>query len=117
MKRLLDWDPWTRTQTWFHKESGAKEYHIEEIQDVTPHMERAAALRNMGTGGAMGLNEFSRQGIKRDMWHVATVPNWLITKWFNEEGIRFYRKEDWPRVRAKLNSSEYAWLRTGTGRI
>ena len=49
-------------------------------------------------------------------WHkVATVPNSLITKWLLEEGIDFYNKEHWPKIKAKLNSSEYLYLRTSPG--
>ena len=41
---------------------------------------------------------------------VAKLARWLI-----EEGIDFYNKEHWPKVRAKLNSSEFLYLRTSPG--
>jgi hypothetical protein len=52
----------------------------------------------------------------RDMRRMANIPNIIIEQWFRE-GINVYRAEDWPKVRAKLNSSEYLYLRTAPGRI
>lgn len=49
--------------------------------------------------------------------HVARIPNIVYMQWLVEEGIDAYRSEDWPKVRAKLNSPEYAYLRVDPRRL
>lgn len=48
---------------------------------------------------------------------VARIPRILIEKWMNEEGIDFFDRNDWPKIVAKLNSSEYSYLKTLKARI
>lgn len=109
MKRLISVDPLTRTETWHHYDSLTDETTIHEVQDVQSYLDQAKWLRDD--------DSYKKQGIKNSWWHVARVPNGVILKWRQEEGIDFYNDEHWPRVKAKLNSPEYAYLRTGTGRI
>ena len=53
----------------------------------------------------------------RSMVRVASVPLWLIEKWKNEEGLNYFDPNDQPGLLARLNSSEYAHLRTAPGRL
>ncbi len=46
---------------------------------------------------------------------VASVPLILLEKWWKEEGLNYNDKNDWPRIVGKLNSSDYAALRTAPG--
>jgi hypothetical protein len=41
----------------------------------------------------------------------------IIEKWKVEEGIDVFNPDHINRVRAKLNSNEYKYLRTSSGRI
>jgi hypothetical protein len=59
----------------------------------------------------------SHWGADADMWRVASIPHIVILKWKNDHGIDFFNADHWPKVVALLNSSEYAWLRTGGGRL
>lgn len=53
-----------------------------------------------------------------DGFHLAArIPRILIEKWLNEEGINFFDKNDWPKIVAKLNSSEYSYLKTLNARL
>lgn len=56
---------------------------------------------------------------KQKFVHVARIPEELINKWQQEEGINFFRCNDEDRARlfAKLNDSDYKRLRTAPGRI
>ena len=47
---------------------------------------------------------------------VASVPNIVIEQWL-QEGINFFDKADWPKVKQKLNSSDYLYLRTDLSRL
>lgn len=53
---------------------------------------------------------------KKNIWKVASIPNWIVEKWL-KEGIDVFKDEDWPKVRAKLNDPEYQFLRTSPGKV
>ena len=107
-RRLLDHDP----------VSGLTEYHsydpatdttvIETVQDVAPVLERNKALQNADDGGWSPTRELRR---------AASIPDILVLKWRNEEGIDVFDPNHWPAVKRKLNSSEYRWLRTAPGTL
>lgn len=74
-------------------------------QDVEPILDRNHALR-----GERQKSDWGR--------HVATVPNVILLKWFNEEyergnvTLRMYTKEFDELVARKLKDPEWAYLRT-----
>ena len=90
---------------------------IEEVQDCAPVLELNNNLRNHDVGGSMGLNEYSRQGIKNNMWHVASIPLSVITKWKQEYNVDVFNKHQEKEVLKLLQRPEWAYLRTGTGRL
>jgi len=47
---------------------------------------------------------------------MASIPMVIVEQWLTE-GIDVFKDEDLPKVRAKLNSSEYRYLRTRPGRM
>ena len=116
-KRLLDYDPVTKTQTWHDYDEVNKVTTIADIQDCEPTLDSNKAVRNYDVGGAKGINEYSKQGIKNYWWHVASIPNSVIVKCKKEKGVDVFNKHQWNEVRKLLNDSEYAYLRTGTGRV
>jgi len=48
----------------------------------------------------------------KDFHRVARIPPIIIEKWKNELGVDFFKREDWPKVLALLNSNEYRYLKT-----
>ena len=117
MKRLLDYDADTGIQTWHDYDHHTKETVIAEVQDVAPVLEANRVARNQGNGGAKGLNEVAQRGIKNNWWHAASVPNSVILKWKKELGVDIYNKDHLPAVKKLLNDRDWAYLRTGTGRV
>ena len=117
MKRLLDYDADTGIQTWHDYDHHTKETVIAEVQDVAPVLEANKAARNQGNGGAKGLNEVAQRGIKNNWWHAASVPNSVILKWKKELGVDIYNQDHLPAVKKLLNDRDWAYLRTGTGRV
>ena len=77
----------------------------ERIQDVEPILEHNKMLR--------GLEQRSDWGR-----HVASIPNVIMERWFNEEyargnvTLRLYTKEMDEIVARKLKDPEWKWLRT-----
>lgn len=65
------------------------------------------------------MQNSGRQGfvVDPDMWRVASIPHVVVIKWLNDHGVNFYNNEHFPAVKKLLNSSEYAWLRTGGGKL
>ena len=53
----------------------------------------------------------------RDMRRVASVPYSLALKWLNEEGWWMFDPACHDKLMQKLNSSEYAYLRTAEGHL
>ena len=52
----------------------------------------------------------------KEMRHVASIPNIVIEQWI-KEGINLFKKEDWGRVKKKLNDPDYKYLRTDLSNI
>lgn len=53
----------------------------------------------------------------REMRRVASIPYIVILKWLNEEGWNALDPANADKLAAKLNSSEWAHLRTAEGRV
>jgi len=109
MKRLFDYDPMTGITQYFHYNENTGGWGIESIQDVEPFIERNKKLQNE--------QDYSKQGIKREWWHVATIPIVIQEKWLREDGIDIYNKDHWQKVKQKLNDPDWKYLRTSLGRI
>tara|TARA_R110000744_G_scaffold176858_2_gene295660 strand:+ start:135 stop:467 length:333 start_codon:yes stop_codon:yes gene_type:complete len=62
--------------------------------------------------------EYSHQTSHNDMQKVASIPNVVVMEWM-QEGINVMNpsKECLGRIKKKLNSPDYAYLRTGGGRL
>jgi len=108
MKRSLGKDPLTGIESFHVYDPMTDITHIEEVQDVEPILNRNKNLAN---------TNHSSDGIKNSWWHAATIPNIVIAKWLNEEGIDFFNKDHWPAVKRKLDDPDYRYLRTGTGKL
>jgi len=103
MKRLVDYDPLTRITTWFDYYPESDMTVVSREQDVEAILETNKALANN--------TDYTRIGFRNNWWHYATIPNILIEKWKNEEGINVFDKNDSKRVFKKLNQPEYKFLK------
>jgi hypothetical protein len=106
-KRYLDKDPFTGIDSYHDYDDDKGITYIQQVQDVEPILERTKALSN---------TSHSKDGIKRNWWHAAIIPNIVIEKWL-QEGVNFYNKDHWPAVKRKLNDPEWRYLRTGSGKL
>jgi hypothetical protein len=105
---LLDFDPETGECVWHEYDDLTQTTTLTTIIDLAPCLERNKQDKNDGSNGYSPSRELQR---------VASIPNVLIEKWLNEEGIDVFNNNHWPAVARKLNSSEYMYLRTGGGRL
>jgi len=109
MKRLLDHDPLTGVTQYHEYDPLTKRTTIETVQDVTPFLERNKIRRNN--------EDYSREGIKNEWWHTATIPVVIQYKWLKEYGVDIYNKDHAQKVNSLLDSPDWKYLKTTTGRI
>ena len=120
-KRLIDYDADTLTAVWHDYDESSDTTSIYEVQDIEPIVRENFRAQNHDGGHGMGLNDYSRKGIKESWWHIARIPNAVQLEWRVKHGVNLtlWGRDDWTTKKAKqlLNSSEYRYLRTGLGRI
>lgn len=108
-KRLLDFDPITRTKVWHDYDHSEDKTIIIEEQDCQPILDFNKRQYNDG---------YTRDhGMKNDMVKVGTIPMNVIMKWKNELGIDVFNKNHMPKVLKLLNDPEWRYLRTSSGKF
>ena len=105
-RRFFDYDPFTGVTQYFHHDYASNTSYIETVQDVEPILEVTNDLRND--------DEYTRRGIKDEMWHFASIPIVVQERWLSEYGM-----ENWPMKPGNekllfklLNSPDYRYLKT-----
>ena len=90
-----------------HHDASDDKLHISHSQDVSAILEANKRARATAQGQRMG-----------EMQLVASIPVVVVMEWM-KEGINVMapNREDLKRIKKKLNSPEYAYLRTGGGRL
>lgn len=92
------------THSWIQEDD---HWRISTTQDTEPHLDRNKALANENDGYSPS----------RDLRRVATIPYVVQQKWLNEEGWDCFNPDHADKLMHKLNSSEYAYLRTAPGHL
>lgn len=106
-KRLLDFDSLTGVATYHHYDHHTKQTIIEEVQDVSPFIERNKQAQ---------IND-TKQGIKENWWHVASIPIGVQYQWMKEHGVNIWDKNHKKAMFKLLNDPDYRYLKTTTGKI
>lgn len=83
------------------------ETRFESTQDTNPILDRNKAMLTHNDG----------YNADRSMRRVASVPYIVGLKWLNEEGWWFMDPEHADKLARKLNSSDWAHLRTAEGHL
>lgn len=100
-KRLLDFNPLTGEKVWFQYSEHDDSMAITHEQDVTPAVEVA---HHFATD-----SNYTRKGIKNDWWHYAKVPNTIILKMKQEDGVDFFDRNHAKRMFELLNTKYKAF--------
>lgn len=106
-KRLLSVDPVTGLETWHEYDPLTDETTIGYSADSTPVIELNKAMQNDPN--------HSRNGIKREFWHYASVPVAVQVDWLINKGVDIHNKDHARKVFQLLNDPDYKYLKTTTG--
>ena len=106
-REFVDYDPLSGLSLYHEYDEGTDTtvLHYEQ-EKLAAHLEMNKARQNTDAYKA-----------DPDFWHAAHFPDIVILKWKTEFGIDVFDRNDWPKVKAMLNSSEWRHLRTGNFRI
>jgi hypothetical protein len=108
----------TRRLISHNPDSGISAWHEhDEVTKETRLIHTYGDVSGIIDNNKLNYNHVSGWNADRSMHKVATIPLSIANKWLLEEGIDIFRKEDWPKVKAKLNSNEWLYLRTSPGRL
>ncbi len=91
----------------YWRSAGGDDYEVVSLQDAEPILEsnKAAATHNDGYAPS------------RELRRAASIPLIVILKWLNEEGWFALDPACADKLKEKLNSSDYRYLRTAPGRL
>ena len=101
-KRLLEYDPLTKTSTWFDSD-GTGAFKICQTQDIQHYLDAAKRLANDSS--------YKRQGIKSDWYHFAKVPNTVLHEILVKHNLNYNNKDDLPKIE-KIIARDYKALLT-----
>ena len=104
--RFIDFDPITRISTHFEYDGGSDQFKVIRTQNTDPIIEdNKQAILDVDGHRAQAKNDWAL---------YAKVPNIVIEKWLNEEGVNFFDRDHWPKVMKLINSPEYRYLKRTT---
>lgn len=94
-----------------HYDEASDRLTIERVQDVEPYLEQNKREYN-------AVPQKQQHKYKGEFVKVASIPNVVIEQWM-KEGINIFdpSPEMQKKIKGKLNSSEYQYLRTRPGRV
>lgn len=101
-KRIADYDPYTKTTTFFEYDQLTDTSIITTHQDVETSLEWTKALARD--------DSYSKKGIKKGMWHYATIPDVIWLEILTKHGV------DWNDTKAvrRCVDIHYPHLKTTT---
>lgn len=106
MKRVLDHDPLTGMTTYFEQEESTGTIHISAEQDVAADLELCKAMAND--------DDYSKRGIKNEMWHYAHIPDVLLLE-MHKRGVNPFTREGTKELFKLVNDPDYKKLKVTAG--
>lgn len=95
-KRLLNYNPLSGETVWFQYDQSIDSMTITHEQDVSRHLDLAHARATD--------SEYTRKGMKADMWHYAHVPNTTVMQMLAEDGVDLFDRNHQKRAFELLNT-------------
>lgn len=105
-KRLLSVDPMTGLMTWHSYDALTDETVISYTADSSPILETNKMMAND--------SEYTKQGIRQEFLHYATIPVEVQMDWLINRGVDIYNRDHNKKVSELLNDPDYRYLKTTT---
>lgn len=105
-KRIVDYDPYLGTTTYFEYDAVSDTSIISTEQDVSLLLDQNKRLQND--------EGYTKSGIKKGWWKYASYPAVIIQKWLNEYGVNVFDENHSKKVFELTNRPEYRYLKTTT---
>ena len=103
-KRLLSVDPLTGLMTWHSYDPLTDETIISYTADSSPILEGNKMMANDA--------DYTKQGIKQEFWHYATIPVEVQMDWLINKGVDIYNPDHSKKISELLNDPDYRYLKT-----
>lgn len=110
---LIDYNPVTGKQVEMIEQDGL----LIVRERVPKELVKKMLDRNKAEYNAIPHKQYRSALREKNMWRAASIPNIIVEKWKKEEGLDIFNENHWPKIREKLNSEEYRFLRTSPGKI
>jgi len=110
---LFDYNPVTQKKVEVEQVDGKLLIH----ESIPQSLLNAYLEKNKKEYNAIPHKQYKSALRESKFWKAADIPNVIVEKWKKEEGIDLFNDEHWPKVQAKLNSTEFVFLRTSPGKI
>lgn len=107
MKRLLESDPLTGKKSYFEYDDATGKSTIETTQDVSIILEATKAVRNNP--------DATKAGIKAGWWHYAHLPDIVLLKMMQEDGVNPYNQNNAKKV-GELIEEKYPYCKLTDGK-
>lgn len=108
-EKLLSYDDFTGIRSVFRHDPYTGKSQIVSTQDVEVDLDFNKTKQNDGTEGWVSR--------KKEWRHAAHIPFGVLEMWRVVDGIDWRKKEDLPRIMAKLDDIEFRHLRTALFRL
>ena len=102
-RRLISSDPSLGIDTFHEYDSQTDETKIIHIGQTTDVIERNKRIAND--------TDFTKKGIKQELWMYASIPAGIQVKWLVEHGVDVWNKDHGEAIGKLINSPEYAYLK------
>jgi hypothetical protein len=107
ISKFLDFDPFSGITQTHHYDPVTDESHIEtKYPDLDNYMDACTEKRNTVS---------AHDGIKREWWHLGSIPLALINKLWIERGVNLWDKNNMPVV-LNLLHDEFSRFKTTDGK-
>lgn len=107
-RRLLSSDPITGLKTFHEYDDLTDETRIIHLSDDTPFLEANKAKQKD--------TDYSKKGIKQELWLYASFPPGIQVKWLLEYGIDVWNRDHYDRITRRLEDPEWRYLKCTTMR-
>lgn len=93
--------------TWFSYDSQTDETIISYTADSSPILEVNKKMANDA--------EYTKEGMKQEFWHYATIPVEVQMDWLINKGVDIYNKDHTKKISQLLNDPDYRYLKVTAG--